>query len=307
MKMPNVLNKVMNSNSRAALLVKKNSPELLMGAGVVSVIGSTVLACKATLKLDAIVDEAKETMQKVDDILEDKDGIYADADYSVKDGQKDKYICTVQTAVKIGKLYAPAVALGVLGITCFLGAHNIMNKRNVAVVAAYTAAEKSFADYRKRVVEKFGADEDREMKMGIVKEKLEEVILDKDGKEKKVKTEVEVPDPNHYSQYARFFDESSRNWSKNAEHNLFFLKAQQNYANDLLKAKGHVFLNEVYDMLDIPRTKAGAVTGWVKGKSDFVDFGMYDSAHGKARDFVNGYEAAIFLDFNVAGVIYNLI
>ena len=91
-----------------------------------------------------------------------------------------------------------------------------------------------------------------------------------------------------------------------------FLRAQQQYANDKLIAQGHLFLNEVYDMLGLPRTKAGAIVGWVYDDNNavgdnFVDFGIYDVHRETARDFVNGYERSILLDFNVDGVIYDLI
>ena len=91
-----------------------------------------------------------------------------------------------------------------------------------------------------------------------------------------------------------------------------FLKDQQRYANDILKSKGHLFLNEVYDMLSIPRTKAGQVVGWIYDEKhpvgdNFVDFGIYDIYNERARDFVNGYERTILLDFNVDGNILDMI
>ena len=90
-----------------------------------------------------------------------------------------------------------------------------------------------------------------------------------------------------------------------------FLRKQQEWANELLKSRGHVFLNEVYDMLGIPRTKSGQIVGWVYNSNDeysdnYIDFGVYDGG-ARSRAFVNGYEKAILLDFNVDGVIYDLI
>ena len=90
-----------------------------------------------------------------------------------------------------------------------------------------------------------------------------------------------------------------------------FLKQQQSYANDLLKSRGHLFLNEVYDLLGIQRTKAGNIVGWIYDEKNpvgdnFVDFGIYDINRPKNRDFVNGYERTIILDFNVDGDILSL-
>ena len=218
----------------------------------------------------------------------------------------------VQTGVKVAKLYAPAVAVGALAITSVLSGHNIMRKRNAGLAAAYVALDKSFKDYRGRVVERFGKELDRELKYNIKSQELEETIVDEKGKEKTVKKTVGVVDPNEISDYAKFFDESCTGWSKDPEYNLLFLKKQQNWANDKLKAQGHLFLNEVYDMLGIDRTKYGNVVGWIYDEKNpngdnFVDFGIYDIYSDRARAFVNGYERNILLDFNVDGPILDLI
>ena len=291
---------------RTGLTIKKYSPEILMGVGVVGVVASTVMACKATLKVEGLVDGAKSSLDDINHVLDNPEEF---STYTQEDGKKDKALVYIQTGAHLLKIYGPAIALGTASLGCLLGSHKIMKKRNVAVVAAYKAVEESFKSYRKRVVSEFGEDKDFEFRNGIIKTEEKVEILDKDGKKKKVKKEFDVLDPNHKSQYARFFDDGSKNWSKTPEYNMLFLKAQQNYANDLLKARGHIFLNEIYDMLGIPRSKAGAVVGWAitEDGDNFVDFGMYDINDESARDFINGYERAILLDFNVDGVIYDLI
>lgn len=302
----NIKNSLTVAFGRGGLLLKKHSPEILMVTGVVGIVASTVMACKATLRVNEVLDEAKEKLNKVANAVvnlpEDK--------YSSEDAMKDKTIIQVQTAVEFAKLYGPAILVGVASIGCILGAHGIMKKRNLALVAAYKAIEKSFKDYRKRVIEEFGEEKDRLLKNGIVQTKVSVMEIDENGKTKKSQKIVESMDPNGLSQYARFFDESSINWDKSSEHNLMFLKCQQNYANDLLRSRGHIFLNEVYDLLGIPRSQAGAIVGWTKDVAfgdGFVDFGIFDVNNGAARDFVNGYERAILLDFNVDGVVYDMI
>jgi len=254
------------------------------------------------------LDEAQEKITNIKAVHNEEVEIKPGTTYTEQDYKKDLTVTYVQTGLSFVKLYAPAVTLGVASICCILGAHNIMKKRNVAIVAAYKAVEGSFKDYRRRVVSEFGEDKDRQFRYGINHETVTEVENDEDGKAKKVKKIVESADPNHYSQYARFFDEACTNWSKTPEYNALFLKAQQNYANDMLHAKGHLFLNEVYDLLGVPRSQAGAVTGWLMGNGDdFVDFGIYNLNSEAARDFVNGYERSILLDFNVDGVIFDMI
>jgi hypothetical protein len=107
------------------------------------------------------------------------------------------------------------------------------------------------------------------------------------------------------SPYAQFFDEQCIGWSKDPEMNKLFLLQQQNYANDKLVWKGHLFLNEVYDILGLPRTKAGQYIGWIYDVhnpvgDNYVDFGLY---HDCNRNFIDGKDNAILLNFNVDGNI----
>lgn len=109
--------------------------------------------------------------------------------------------------------------------------------------------------------------------------------------------------------YARWFDETCMAWTNDSESNKFFILMQQSYANELLKAKGHLFLNEVYDMFGIPRTRAGQVVGWIYDVQNpigdnFVNFGLYEQYNAK---FINGYEKSVLLDFNVDGEIVSRI
>ena len=221
-------------------------------------------------------------------------------------------IVYARTGLQLVKLYAPAVSLGVLSVASILSSNNIMRKRNVALAAAYTTVDRSFKEYRNRVVDRFGEELDKELKYNLKNAEVEETVVDEKGKEKTVKKTVSVANPNEYSEYARFYEDGCNGWMKDAEHNLWYLKQQQNYANDLLRTRGYLFLNEVYDMLGIPRTRAGQVVGWFYDEKDpshdnFVDFGIFDITKEGSRDFVNGYERSILLDFNVDGMILDRI
>lgn len=313
--MNNIVKSATTAFNKFAFQAKKHSPEILMVTGIVGAVGSGILACKATLKVNDILDETKETVEKIHGVLE-SDAV-DEATYSEEDSKKDLAVVYAQTGWKLVKLYAPSVTLGALSIVSILASNNILRKRSVALAAAYTAIDQSFKDYRSRVVDRFGEVVDRELKYNLKAQKITEKVLDEEtGKEKKVKKVIEVANEgiDGYSDYARFFDDGCAGWEKDAEFNLMFLRSQQQYANDLLVSRGHLFLNEVYDMLGIPRTKAGAVVGWVYKPNDpnhkgdnYVDFGIYDISKQEKRDFVNGYERSILLDFNVDGVIYDLI
>jgi hypothetical protein len=306
-----IVNSVSRTFHKAAFKVKKHSPEILVVAGVTGLVTSAVMACKATLKVNEITDEAKQNLEKVHEAGE-KGITQAGEVYTEEDVKKETAVVYIQTGVKLAKLYAPAVIVGGLSITAILAGHNMTRKRNVALAAAYTAVDKSFKEYRGRVVERFGKELDKELKYNIKSKEIEESTVNEDGSESVVRKHVDVADPNGYSDYARFFDDGCKGWTKDPEFNLMFLKDQQRYANDLLKTKGHVFLNEVYDLLGIPRTKAGQVVGWLYDEKhpigdNFIDFGIYDVHSAAKRDFVNGFERTILLDFNVDGNILDLI
>ena len=296
--------------NRAALKIRKHSPEILVASGIVGVVTSTVMACKATTKIDEVLTESKEHVEMTKKYVEDNGFTEK---YTENDYKKDLTIMYTQRGMKLVKLYAPAVILGTVSITAILAGHNILRKRNVALAAAYATVDKGFKEYRGRVIERFGEELDKELKYNIRAKDVEEVKVNEEtGKEEISKKTVNVADPNAYSDYARFFDDGCTGWTKDPEYNLMFLKDQQRYANDRLQSKGSLFLNEVYDMLGIPRTKAGACVGWIYDEKNpvgdnFVDFGIYDMYNERKRDFVNGYERTILLDFNVDGNILDLI
>lgn len=304
-----IVAKASSTLSKARFEVSKRSPEILMVTGVIGVIGSTVMACRATLKVTDVLEEHKTKVDSVNQAKEAiKNGQLALSEYPERDQNRDMTVIYAQTSVQLATLYGPAIILGTLSILSIFASNNILRKRNVALAAAYATIDKGFKEYRNRVVDRFGEEVDRELKYNVKAKKVEETVIGDDGKEKKVKKTVDVSDLGEYSAYARFFDEGSRNWEKNPEYNLMFLRAQQQFANDKLRANGHLFLNEVYDSLGIPRTKAGQVVGWRYDEKNptgdnYVDFGIYETHREKARDFVNGYESVILLDFNVDGDI----
>jgi hypothetical protein len=172
----------------------------------------------------------------------------------------------------------------------------VLEKRNASLSAAYSALTLSYNEYRKRVMDQYGNEKELDIYHAAKDETLKE-----DGMTIKIKR----ADPNNWSPYAKFFDESNQNWKRNSELNRMFVQCQQTWANDVLKGRGHIFLNEVYDMLGFPRTQAGQMVGWVWGNGDdFIDFGLYEAA---SSQFINGWEQSIILDFNVDGEIHQLI
>ena len=309
MKKTEIMSNLTRRFSKAGLKLKKHSPEMLVIGGVIGAVGATVMACKATTKLSAVLEESKQNVETIHNYVEENG---FSEKYTEEDSKKDLTIVYAQSALKVAKLYAPAVFLGTLSIAAILGGHNILRKRNIALAAAYATVDKSFKDYRGRVIERFGKELDKELRLNLKAKEFEKTVTKEDGSEEVVKEVVSVADPSSlYSDYAKCFDEGCTGWEKDPELNLMFLRRTQDYANNRLKAIGYLFLNDVYEMLGLPKTKAGQVVGWIYDEKhpvgdNFVDFGIYDINKEKNRDFVNGYERCIWLDFNVDGNILDM-
>lgn len=291
--------------SKVGFQLKSHSPEIMLAAGTIGVVVSAVMACKATLKVNDILDEAKESIDSIHEVSENPD--YADR-YTAEDAKKDTAIVYARTGLKFAKVYGPAVILGVASLACMVGSNHILQKRNIALAAAYMTEHTGFKEYRDRLIERFGEDLDRELKYNIKTQEIEETVQHEDGTESTVTKTVEVAQINKNSQYARFFDDGCIGWTKNAEMNLYTVLQVQNWANEKLKADKRLYLNEVYEAFGIPKTQAGQEVGWIYDEEhpvgdNYVDFGVYDPKNPEKRAFVNGRERVIILDFNVDGPI----
>lgn len=287
--------------TRQILVGKKHSPTILFVGGVVGVGATVVTACRATLKLEDVLVEAQEEREKAKQVLSLNRNDYLESDY-----KKDMSVIYVRNVGRLCKLYAPSIALGVLSVAALTGAHHIQRTRIAGLTAAYAVLEKGFKDYRGRVVDEYGEEKDRELRYG--KETKTVVVEDKNGPKKK---QVSTFGDGGGSIYSKIFDIYNINWNHLPEYNHLFLSGQQRYANDRLRARGHLFLNEVYESLGLDHTKEGAVVGWLynKGTGDnHVDFGIWDDrSMTRFHDFIVGKEEGIMLDFNVDGVIYDKI
>lgn len=309
-----VANKISRSIHKLGFKMKKHSPEILLVTGLIGTAATVVLACKSTLKVNEIVDEAKDTIETIHEGVATEHHTADGELYTQEDANRDLALVYLQTGFKLVKLYAPAIAVGALSVTCILASNNIMRKRNVALAAAFTAVDNSFKEYRNRLIERFGENGkalDRELRYNIKSEQVEERVVDENGNETTVTKTVEVIDPNvAHSIYSIIWDDGNRGWSKNAELNKCFLIQQQEAATYRLQRQGILTLNEVYEMLGAPRTKYGQIAGWVytddsSAGDNFVDFGIFDIHKPGSRDFVNLREKTIVLDFNCIGNILN--
>ena len=281
---------------RQILLTQKHSPVIMFGAGVVGMVGTVVLASKATLKVEAVLDEADQKKHDMIEAIETRPELYSGEDFA-----KDTALLRAKTVVGLTKLYAPAIITGVVSVGLLTGAHVVLTKRNVALTAAYAAVDKAFGQYRARVVGELGEDKDREFRYGKID--VEEVVQGKNGP--KVTKHTQIDPATDTSMYVQIFDEFNSNYNVSPGANITFITQVQNWANDKLHARGHLFLNEVYRMLGLEEKPFGQLVGWVVGNGDsYVEFGL-DSESG--RRFMQGHDDAVWLDFNVDGSVWELI
>ena len=267
---------------RIVVKAKIKSPTIMIVAGVAGVVGGTVMACRATMKLKPILDEGKEATNDIHEYAKSDEA--KEKGYTEKEETKAVVVENLKTAGKVVKLYAPAVAVEAVSIGCIVGSHKILTKRNVGLAGAY------------------GEDLDRELKHNITRTEYKEKETDENGKNKTVKKSVDVAgDGTGYSGYAKFFDEASREFTGDPEHDKWFLMRAEELFNNKLRTDGFVFINDIYDYLDIPRTQQGQTDGWVYDAEHPdaypISFDIMNINKEANRRFVNGYEPVILLDF----------
>lgn len=297
----NIKHTLMSKFGRQILLARKHAPKGLFVAGVAGMVTTVVLASRATLKLQDVIEDLEKQNNQIDTALQ-----MADANYSQEDAQRDSTIVLVKTSITIAKLYAPAVVVGVASIAALTGSHAILTNRLNGVTAAYAMLDKGFRRYRSRVITELGAEKDHEFLHGV-----EEIEVVENTPEGPVTKKVMGPAKHGESPYAVWFDERSSQWKRELILNQMCLRSTQDWANDMLRAYGFLFLNDVYKMLGLPVTPEGQQVGWIlnnpNGGDNYVDFGIFNHDFFTVERFVRGDTGAIILDFNVDGVIWDLI
>lgn len=284
--------------NRGLLVLKKHSPEILTGLGITASIGGAVATGIATYKAAPIIEQLNVDIQ---DVKEDKE-IYE----SKKSYTKELIKTYAGGASKLAALYAPAVALELVSAGCAIGSNRIYSNRVANLSAAYCSLATAYGLYRKKIKDKFGKEED-------VAARINGDVVEESSNDGEKKKTVYVDGYGEVSEYSRFFGPgySSQAYNDN-EYNKSFVLGIQKYANDLLRSRGHLFLNEVYDALGFEHTKSGSVVGWIYDPNNpegdnYVDFGITNIKIRPNMEFCNLQEEVVLLDFNVDGVIYDLI
>ena len=294
------LNMAKSLAMKSYMKLRKISPELALGAGIVCGIGAVVVGVMQAKKVEAAI---AETQKELDDIQKAEE-----TSENSTDVKKLSWKAYNKMIWKVAKALAPAIGLEVASIACFLLSHGVLKKRYLNTTAAYAALNEAFRGYRGRVKETMGEEAEKVLMAGGKVEKGIQVEDDEGNVTKKTGSNLVIQEHKNSPYEFDFNRHTAQMWSPDPDYSEVFLRNQQNYFNDLLQARGHVFLNEVLDALGMKRTPAGAVCGWVKGAGDdYIDFGYMDT-------FIHDYKIDsdlcrknIHLDFNVDGIIYDLI
>lgn len=286
--------------------------------GCAMILAGTVLACKATLKVNA---EAEEDAKKADEIR---------AKYKLtkktKGGKKhvDK---TNRELVELNKQgsrlllkhnlscigrycrhYSLAAALEIAGIGLNIYAHGSEKSERIrmtGLAAGYLATLKKFRDkYR----EEHGEEAEKKFYYGVQEETKETV--DEKGKKKEEKIDVIRKDID-ISDFAKFFGvDYSEAATGYPEADIYFLKGIEQAATRKLHKDHWLTLNELYKMLELRDAcgqrygvKGGNNIGWVYDKNDpdgnIVDLGIFNAKKTENVDYVNGYNDVILIEPNV--------
>lgn len=286
----------------AELQLKKAAPDIMFFAGIALSAFSVYEFCKKAPKAEPIVDQYKDNIEA---LAEDhKEEAYDDNEY-----RKIVVKETVKTGTELARIYWLPATMWVGSTALIGGSHYILKDRNAALGAIAAGLGAELKTLHQRIVEKYGEEGLAELKYGTETKEIETKSIDeKTGEEVVNKSVVPMSPGRGLSIYARFFDETCVGWQNNAEYNLAYLMAREEEANRRLKADGHLFLNDVYDMLGMGRSKAGATVGWRYMKNNpygdnHISFGIHNDNRRGNRDFVNGIQPVVLLDFNVDGPI----
>lgn len=283
---------------RSVKVVKREASTIFVVLGITGGVAAAVIACDKSRKLDSLLDAHK---QRISDIC---------AKTQDDSSEQRKALCKeyAKTGGELTILYMPAIGLGALSIGSILWGHNLLRKRTIALAAAYTTLDQSFADYRERVIDRYGEDVDTELKLNAHYEEMP--ILDEEGNATEC-TEKRLVLDGEPTGYMRIFSpEYSDAAEGNIEYDLFFLRSQERTWNNILRARcsKHVYFSEVLLQLGFKNAKTGLATGWIYDKSkegigdNYIDFGI-QVAWRKNPNAPSGYERVILLNFNVDGAI----
>lgn len=312
----------------ARLLAKcsRNKPEIMAIGGGALVVWAFVEAIRGGMKMQAVMEETAENVEQIEEKYKDKLEHCEELDIlpSVVLEEQSKELAKARRegTWKVVKLFVLPSGLLVIGMVLIGGGHHILRKRNVVLGTALKGTEELLKNYRANVVADQGEEADLKYMRGVIDGKdVETVIVDEDGKEKKVKRHVPVVKDQKGNPWRfEFSDTYFNSYVEDTDRNLFYLKCAEDWWNHELDRHGEVNMYEVLKYLGykFEVLKASCKTnaeyrekmtflrnyGWRKGCGDgFIDFGLYRAINEPA---VRRLSEVVFVEFNCAGNLENL-
>lgn len=294
--------------SQAKLWGIRNGPTIGMVFGLASLGYTVYSACKATLRLEEVMTLHCDEISKVKQTYNDREEVIS-LGLTEKDHRHDIFVVYSRTVIGLAKLYGPAIIAGGIGVSAIICAHNTQNRRIQSLAAAYSALQSVFDRYRRVVRARYGEDADYYGMNGMIADTGDTVELKNEDGSTEERDVFKIDTSTVENGYSCIFDASSGEFERHdPDYNIAYVRAREAEANNLLDMRGHLFLNEVYDLIygdGERRTLAGQYVGWTKdGDGDgYVDFRI-KVLHSEPFDDGKPFEApAIMIDPNVDGVI----
>lgn len=284
---PNVITRTVG---RTVLRTKANSPTILFVAGVVGMGTTVVLACKATMKVEGILTDHEKDMMEIGRMENRANGNLTNR--QEEEFRKERQHVSLRTTSRMIRIYTPTAVAGVITIACLTTSHRQLVSRNAQLTAAYVTLQRFLESYRGRVRQEIGEEKERDVYYASTPVTLAE---DTPNGPKKVYGSK----PGMRSPYSQVFDDSNHNFQESSTYNEHWFRIQEDMLTNKLRAQGHLFLNEVYDRLGLPRTPTGQLCGWAiphPESDDFVEIKFFP---------MHDYNGSYMLDFNAAGHVLN--
>ena len=303
------LNNLANSLKKAARItkfkLKKHAPTIMIAAAAVGTVAGTVMACKATLKLEDTLDDIKNNVEDVK----------ADETLTEKERKNELTKTYIRGGMAMAKLYGPAVLLIGSSIGLNVGSHVIMKKRYGMAVAAATAIKANFDDYKNYIREKYGEEADFNAEHHITETKTTEGK----GKNKKESITLEIDPAELEHRIPFYFDQTCLEHSLDGDYDIMMIKQRQAEANIMLRRDGFVTYNKIRDMFGKAKTKWGDLVGWVydpelngTGDVGYIDFRINDYIENpKIKNYLNqdnsekGFDRRFYINPNIQGFLFD--
>lgn len=317
-----LLNKLMSTSNDAVKILDDHKDIILLGAGLTAGLGTVITASRATLKAKDILKDYKMNHNAINTCCDVVEGYSGSNDHKT-----DVVMNVIVTGGQIAKVYAPSIVLGATSVACLVGEHCVMQKRVnnlektvASLSAAYIAVDTAFKKYRKRVVEKYGEEEDRKLRLDIHEETVEET--DEKGKTKKVKKQYvnENFDKDKFTiiwngdnHNRSFMWKDPMKYKPDWDANTRIALGIENMLNDRLPHTKKVYWSEVLEEFDIKVDEDdddGQIYGWTLDPNDplnlnrKIKLGINDPVN---RRLLNGTEEeCMILQPNIDGIIVDL-